>query len=114
MPSRLVNAMAGFRGAVSLAVALSVPNTVSSGAPFPERDLVIFTTTGVILVTLVVQGLLLPPLIARSGLADDGEVDREYRFAQETAIKETLAALPEVMAALDTEEVRLTHREQFE
>ncbi|GAA0992304.1 Na+/H+ antiporter [Nocardiopsis tropica] len=103
LPSRLVNAMAGFRGAVSLAVALSVPQTTSSGAAFPERDLIVFTTTGVILVTLVVQGLLLPPLISRAGLPDDSDVERERRFAQRTAIEEALEALPGTASALDTD-----------
>ncbi|WP_425826956.1 Na+/H+ antiporter [Streptomyces fractus] len=58
--SRVVTGLAGFRGAVSLAVALSVPVTLDSGAPFPDRSFIIFVTSGVILVTLVVQGLLLP------------------------------------------------------
>ncbi|MBR8745129.1 Na+/H+ antiporter [Nocardiopsis sp. MG754419] len=103
--ARVVNAMAGFRGAVSLAVALSVPHTISSGAAFPERDLIVFTTTGVILVTLVVQGLLLPPLIAWAGLSDDGAVEQERRFARETAISEALEALPEVAESLRTDPV---------
>ncbi|WP_281256383.1 Na+/H+ antiporter [Nocardiopsis flavescens] len=102
-PSRLVNAVAGFRGAVSLAVALSVPHTVASGAAFPDRDLIVFTTTGVILVTLVVQGLVLPPLVARAGLGDDGEVDREELFARRVAAEEALDALPATADRLGTD-----------
>ena len=45
---------AGLRGAVSLAAALALPAT------FPERDLILFLTFAVILVTLVGQGLTLP------------------------------------------------------
>jgi CPA1 family monovalent cation:H+ antiporter len=36
--ARVVSAFAGFRGAVSLAIALSVPVTVQNGNPFPGRD----------------------------------------------------------------------------
>ena len=53
----VVVSWAGMRGVVSLAAALSVPLAVSSGSPFPGRDLILFLTFCVILVTLVVQGL---------------------------------------------------------
>ena len=43
--------------------ALAVPQTVASGAPFPDRDVIIFVTAGVIVVTLVLQGLLLPSVV---------------------------------------------------
>jgi CPA1 family monovalent cation:H+ antiporter len=36
--ARAVSSIAGFRGAVSLAVALSVPTAVNDGTPFPGRD----------------------------------------------------------------------------
>jgi Na+/H+ antiporter len=51
---------AGMRGIVSLAAALSLPNFVMAGAPFPARDLILFVTFAVILVTLLGQGLTLP------------------------------------------------------
>ena len=53
---RLVAAWSGMRGAVSLAAALAVPLHTDSGAPFPDRDLIIFLTFAVIFGTLVVQG----------------------------------------------------------
>jgi monovalent cation/hydrogen antiporter len=53
----------GLRGGVSLAAALAVPLTISSGAPFPHRALIIFLTFAVILATLIIQGLTLPHLI---------------------------------------------------
>src|SRR5206468_9725659 len=49
---RTVTAVAGFRGAVSLAAVLAVPHTLSSGAPFPGRDLIVVITCGVIVLTL--------------------------------------------------------------
>ncbi|RFS22725.1 Na+/H+ antiporter [Chitinophaga silvatica] len=54
---------AGMRGVVSLASALAIPLTVHSGENFPERNLIIFITFVVILVTLVFQGLTLPLFI---------------------------------------------------
>ncbi len=54
---------AGMRGVVSLAAALSIPLTLESGLPFPQRNLILFITFTVILLTLVVQGLTLPPLV---------------------------------------------------
>ncbi|RZL02484.1 MAG: Na+/H+ antiporter, partial [Pedobacter sp.] len=59
----LVIGWAGMRGVVSLAAALSIPITTSTGAAFPHRNLIIFITFVVILVTLVFQGLTLPFLI---------------------------------------------------
>jgi CPA1 family monovalent cation:H+ antiporter len=54
---------AGMRGVVSLAAALSVPLMAANNVPFPQRNLILFITFIVILVTLVFQGLTLPWLI---------------------------------------------------
>lgn len=58
----------GMRGVVSLAAALAIPITLDNGAAFPQRNLILFITFIVILLTLVVQGLTLPSIISRSGL----------------------------------------------
>src|SRR5918997_434776 len=70
-PERLVMSWSGMRGAVSLAAALAVPATIE-GSPFEGRDLILFLTFAVILATLVLQGLTLPPLIRSLRLKDDG------------------------------------------
>ena len=67
----LVIGWAGMRGVVSLAAALSIPFTIPGGADFPERDLIIFITFMVIVLTLLVQGLTLPALIRLLKLKDD-------------------------------------------
>jgi monovalent cation/hydrogen antiporter len=54
---------------LALAAALSLPERLADGAAFPQRSLIIFLTFCVILVTLVLQGLTLPPLIRALGLA---------------------------------------------
>jgi CPA1 family monovalent cation:H+ antiporter len=59
----------GMRGVVALAAAISLPQTLENGSPFPHRSLIVFFTFSVILVTLVLQGLTLPPLIRALGLA---------------------------------------------
>lgn len=53
----------GLRGAVSLSMALSLPLVLASGAPFPERDKLLVMSFGLILFTLVVQGLTIEPLM---------------------------------------------------
>jgi CPA1 family monovalent cation:H+ antiporter len=60
---------AGTRGVVPLAAALSIPLTTSTGAALPNRDLVLLLTTAVIVITLVVQGFTLAPLVRRAGIA---------------------------------------------
>jgi CPA1 family monovalent cation:H+ antiporter len=77
---RLVASWSGMRGAVSLAAALALPLETSTGQPFPQRNLIIFVTFGVIFATLVLQGLSLPWLIRRLGLhRDDSEEQEELR-----------------------------------
>jgi monovalent cation/hydrogen antiporter len=108
----VVNGVAGFRGAVSLAAALAVPTTVASGEPFPGRDLIVFVTAGVIAVTLL-QGLVLPAVVRWARLPHDTSVEEESRLAQTEATGAALAALPEVAAELGTDPdvVERTRRE---
>jgi monovalent cation/hydrogen antiporter len=96
---RIVVGWAGMRGAVALAAALAVPLRTDSGAPFPERDLIIFLAFVVILVTLVGQGLTLGPLINRLGVVDDGEEDREEVAARVRVAEAALARLEELEGA---------------
>jgi NhaP-type Na+/H+ or K+/H+ antiporter len=62
---------AGMRGVISLASALAIPVTLANGNEFPERDLVLFISFMVILVTLVFQGLSLPWVIKKLKLEED-------------------------------------------
>jgi CPA1 family monovalent cation:H+ antiporter len=88
---------AGMRGAVSLAAALAVPLVTDDGARFPGRDLILFLTFAVILVTLVGQGLTLPLVIRKLGLEDDGIEDREDAKARIHAAEAALARLEELV-----------------
>lgn len=100
--TRVVNGLAGFRGAVSLAMVLSVPQTLDSGEPFPDRSFIVFVTSGVILVTLVVQGLLLPVAVRWAKLPPDTSVDEEHDLAETTAIEEAIKAMPQLVADLQS------------
>jgi len=94
-------AFTGIRGVVSLAAALSLPMLLDDGSPFPGRDLILFLTFAVILVTLVGQGLVLPGVITRLGLARAGRRERvrdrteEFR-ARRAAIKAALSRLERI------------------
>lgn len=93
-------AFTGVRGIVSLAAALAIPLTTASGAPFPDRDLILFLTFSVILVTLVGQGLLLPLVIRLLGLAHLGRTEHTADRAQEHAARRQ--AIEAVLARLDS------------
>ena len=94
---RVVAAWSGMRGAVSLAAALALPLATDAGEPLPGRDLILFVTFGVILFTVVGQGLTLPLLIRRFDVAEDGtEEEREELRARLTAAAAALERLDEL------------------
>src|SRR5271156_3865742 len=77
----------GVRGVVSLAAALAIPLTTAAGAPFPDRDLILFVTFGVIVVTLIGQGLLLPRVVGWLGLAKHAADERQREHKAELAAR---------------------------
>ncbi|MEO6548993.1 MAG: Na+/H+ antiporter [Ferruginibacter sp.] len=82
----LILGWTGMRGVVSLAAALAIPLTIN-GADFPRRDLILFITFVVILLTLLVQGLTLPIIIKHSSLLSafmplEKEEDMKLRMKQ--------------------------------
>jgi monovalent cation/hydrogen antiporter len=97
---RFVTAWAGFRGAVSLAAALAVPLTTLSGAPFPDRSLIIFVVVFVILVTVVLQGTTLPAIVRWAKIPDDATHADELQLARCRGIQAALDALPGVATEL--------------
>jgi CPA1 family monovalent cation:H+ antiporter len=94
---RVVSAWSGMRGAVSLAAALALPLRTDAGAPLPDRDLILFITFAVIVVTLVGQGLTLPALIRRLGVGESaGEEEAEEIRARLAAARAALDRIEEV------------------
>jgi CPA1 family monovalent cation:H+ antiporter len=77
----------GVRGIVSIAAALAIPFVTDDGRRFPDRDLILFLTFAVILVTLVGQGLMLPSVIRWLGLADAGRAERQLVRGEEFAAR---------------------------
>jgi len=97
---------AGARGVVPLAAALSIPLSTSSGAALPDRDLVLLLTTAVIVLTLVVQGFTLAPLVRRAGIAlnvDDVRAEHATaRLQLANAVLSHLDHLTDTQAAPDS------------
>jgi len=85
----------GMRGVISLAAAIAMPQVLANGAPFAQRNLIIFLAFSVILVTLVLQGLSLPPLIRALGLAGASESNPEERQARLAILQVALNYLEE-------------------
>jgi CPA1 family monovalent cation:H+ antiporter len=86
--SGLLVAWCGMRGIVTLAAALALPDD-----SFPHRDLIVFCAFCVVLVTLVVQGMTLGPLLRWLGLRDDGSVERELELARAETARAAITAL---------------------
>jgi monovalent cation/hydrogen antiporter len=86
----------GMRGVIALAAAMSLPVTLAGGAPFPHRNLIIFLTFSLIIVTLVFQGLTLPPLIRRLGLAGTQDSFHEQQEARGLIAEAALKRLNEL------------------
>ena len=94
-----VIAFTGVRGAVSLAAALALPFALANGDPFPYRDLILFVTFSLILITLVGTGLVLPPVVRWLGVANKGR--SEYVAEHEAEIAARRDALATALKALE-------------
>lgn len=87
---RVLSTVAGLRGGVSLAVALSIPASVE------YRDFVIFVVSGVVLCSMVVQGMLLPAVIRWANLPVDNREEEEMNEAIRTMIAESFDSIQEI------------------
>jgi CPA1 family monovalent cation:H+ antiporter len=83
----------GMRGVISLAAAIALPQVLANGEPFTQRNMIIFLAFSVILVTLVLQGLTLPPLIRALGLAGSSSAGTEEKEARRAIIEAALRHL---------------------
>lgn len=84
------------RGVASVALALAIPLQTDEGTAFPNRDEIVFIAFGVIMATLVLQGLTLPWLVKRLGVQAD--TDREKAFEKELAVRAAKRRLREIEA----------------
>ena len=85
-----IGGWAGMRGVVSLAAALSIPLLLTNGTEFPQRNLILFITFMVILLTLVIQGLTLPLVIKWVNMPDPDKYipEEELRLTMKREIAE--------------------------
>jgi monovalent cation/hydrogen antiporter len=104
--SALLVGWCGMRGTVTIAAALALP------IGFPYRDMILVTAFGVVLGTLVLQGLTLRPLLLGLRLEDDGTVDHEVRLARVESLRAALGAAECCEGAETAELVR--HRYQLQ
>lgn len=86
---------AGMRGVLALTAAFSLPTKLGDGSPFPQRSLIIFLAFCVIFATLVLQGLSMPLLIRRLGLAGFSETKEEELLARRQMLNAALRFLEE-------------------
>ena len=89
---RVVSTMAGLRGGVSLAVALSVDTAV------PNREFILFVVAAVVLLSMVIQGLLLPAVIRWARIPSDNTEERETLQAVRSLHVEAYKALDQIAA----------------
>ncbi|WP_329548157.1 Na+/H+ antiporter [Streptomyces sp. NBC_00828] len=81
---------AGMRGVASVALALAIPLKTDDGSAFPDRDEIVFIAFGVIMATLVLQGLTLPWIVKKLGVQADTKAEKA--FERELAVRAAKAA----------------------
>lgn len=105
----LITGWAGMRGVVSLAAALSIPLLIAEDKPFPYRNLILFITFIVILVTLVLQGLTLPWLIRKVNMRDRFSLIPEKKQEMIIQKKTAHASLTYLQEKYGKEKVKNNH-----
>ena len=111
---RLVIGWGGMRGAITLAIALTLP-TMVNGARFAERSVLILLAAVVVVVTLLGEGLTLAPLVRRLGLAKTEEHQRKEAVARARVTEAGLARLDELAEAGEVDEdTANVYRQLFE
>ncbi len=111
---------AGMRGVLTLAAALSLPESIDTGAVFPHRDAIIFLAFAAILVSLTGQGLTLPWIIRKLGVCASSGMLEEERRARRTLIKAALKMLEDLrqdttdQAEVTTELIERYYRQRLE
>lgn len=107
----LAETLAGIRGAITLAAALSIPVFLPDGQGFPARNLLIFLAAGVILFTLLVGSVGLPLVLSRLPPTPESPELMEERHARVAAFRAAIAGLAEEVrsspAAQDTAAIGL-------
>jgi NhaP-type Na+/H+ or K+/H+ antiporter len=111
---RLVVGWGGMRGAISLAIALTLPLT-AGGRPFTERPTMVFLAAVVVVVTLIGEGLTLAPLLRALGLVESEEQRRREALARARVTEAGMARLDQLAEAGEVDEdTANVYRQLFE
>ncbi|MZQ86998.1 Na+/H+ antiporter [Paenibacillus sp. 5J-6] len=102
-----LTAISGVRGAITLAGAFSIPLILQNGAPFPQRDLIIFLASSIILFSLLTASIVLPLIAKKKSTEGDAEKERMEREWQLEVMAAAVRALENTSnekheAAVDT------------
>jgi CPA1 family monovalent cation:H+ antiporter len=109
--SALLVGWAGMRGVLALAAAFSLPEYLPKGSPFPQRSMIIYLTFCVIFTTLVLQGLSMPWLMRRLGLAGASPSDeQEETWARREVIETAIAKLASLRGESDGQDLEAFER----
>lgn len=90
----LVTTIAGPKGAVTLSIILTIPLFTEGGYPFPQRDLIIFITSGVILCTLLLADFVLPKLAPKE---KDEAFDKQMHEGRIAVLEGVISELRKVL-----------------
>lgn len=99
----LTTSLSGVRGSITMAGVLTVPLEISTGVPFPGRDLLIFLATGVILCSLLLGSSLLPLVLPRVPTPVETMKEKEEREARLRLALAAQAGLEQAQARMDKE-----------
>lgn len=100
---RFISAAAGFRGAVSLAVALAVPVTLANGQEFQGRNQIVFVACGVVLLSLLVQSAMLSTIIRWARIPTDTMLTDELLEARRSLMTHMVVMIPELAKELNVD-----------
>jgi NhaP-type Na+/H+ or K+/H+ antiporter len=92
---RLIIGWGGMRGAITLAIALSLPELLH-GKPFTQRSTLIFLAAVIVVATLIGEGLTLAPLLRALGMAQSDLHRRAEARARARVTEAGLARLDEL------------------
>ncbi|MFC0178823.1 Na+/H+ antiporter [Thorsellia kenyensis] len=108
LPVLLTATFAGVRGAITLAAIMAIPFLTSNGAPFPNRELLIFLASGVILLSLIVSSLVLPAVVKYFEAHISDPIHQEIIYANQLLSLEAIDAIrlrqEELLNQLDLDE----------
>ncbi len=105
MRSYLMTSLSGVRGAVTLAGAFSIPLVLYDGSPFPERNLMIFISAGVILFTLLTASFILPLISRKKKTGSAIDLAKHERTLKEQLIEAIIGSLKEDLCEENQEAV---------